>query len=115
MAIDRNELDDSYRFVNAKADTNAAESLEEALRQFRIEHDNWQPQSAIGKRLKELRSKFLASGGELLSSEQINDQLADRRGRSLQSAWQAEMSRSSRNVCPEPLISPVANNANNAA
>ncbi|MCP4190018.1 MAG: hypothetical protein GY768_05255 [Planctomycetaceae bacterium] len=78
MAIDRNELDAFYRFVSVKAD----KSLEEALRRFRIEHDDWQPKSALGQRLKELRGEFVASGGELLSPDQINDELAERRGHS---------------------------------
>ena len=40
----------------------------------------WKPKTAMGKRLLALRAKFIRSGGELLDSEGIANELKQRRG-----------------------------------
>ena len=40
----------------------------------------WKPKTATGKKLLALREKFIRSGGELLDSEGIADELKQRRG-----------------------------------
>ena len=46
----------------------------------RLEAHAWKPRTAAGKRLAELRRKFIESGGELLDQEGIADELRQRRG-----------------------------------
>ncbi len=40
----------------------------------------WKPKTAIGRKFLALREKFIRSGGELLDSEGIADELKQRRG-----------------------------------
>ncbi len=80
MAIDPKELDEFYDFVKTNAANGGAESLEEALHRFRIEQDDWKPKSPLGRRLKELREKFVTNGGHLLTTEQVDADVRDRRG-----------------------------------
>jgi hypothetical protein len=42
--------------------------------------DRWQPRTNLGRLLKELRQQFVASGGKLLSPEEIAVDLKSRRG-----------------------------------
>ena len=41
----------------------------------------WKPKTATGKKLLALREKFIRSGGELLDSDGIANELKQRRGR----------------------------------
>jgi hypothetical protein len=55
-------------------------SSAQLLREFHAQQDAWQPRTALGRRLKELRAKFVADGGQLLTDEQIEEELRERRG-----------------------------------
>ena len=54
-------------------------SLDALVREFHAQQDAWQPRTALGRRLKELRARFVADGGQLLSDEQIEQELRERR------------------------------------
>jgi hypothetical protein len=58
----------------------AVGSQDELLRQFHAQQSAWQPRTALGRRLKELRERFVADGGQLLTNEQIDEELRARRG-----------------------------------
>lgn len=41
---------------------------------------DYQPKTALGKKLLELRRAYLASGGKLLSADALDEEMRDRRG-----------------------------------
>ena len=61
---------------------NRSEFIRDAVTEklARLEAHAWKPRTAAGKRLAELRRKFIESGGELLDQEGIADELRQRRG-----------------------------------
>jgi hypothetical protein len=80
MTIDRKELDAFYRFASREGTGGGQVTLEDALRRFRNQQDGWKPRTPLGRRLKELREKFLADGGRLLTPEEIDAEIRERRG-----------------------------------
>jgi hypothetical protein len=41
---------------------------------------NYQPKTALGRKLLELRRAYLASGGTLLSADELDEEIRERRG-----------------------------------
>ncbi len=80
MAIDAKELDAFYRFACEFSSNGEAESIEDALRDFRTRQRQWQPRTPLGARLKDLREQFLTDGGKLLDADEVEADLRDRRG-----------------------------------
>ena len=74
MAISQNELDAFYQFALHNGD-----SLEEALSAFRA-NQQWAPKTPLGQKLKQLRSQFIAEGGDLLTADEVAAEVRDRRG-----------------------------------
>lgn len=74
MAISQSELDAFYQFA-----LHNGNSLEDALAAFRANQD-WAPKTPLGKKLKELRSQFIAAGGDLLTADEVAAEVRDRRG-----------------------------------
>jgi hypothetical protein len=74
------DLDAFREYVGAHlADGGAHISLEAALAFYRSQQD-WAPRTPLGRRLKELRLQFVAEGGKLLNSRELEQELRDRRG-----------------------------------
>ena len=80
MGMDTKELDAFYRFACENASNGEAQSIEDALRDFRARQCGWQPRTPLGARLKDLREQFLADGGRLLTADEVEADLRDRRG-----------------------------------
>jgi Arc/MetJ-type ribon-helix-helix transcriptional regulator len=62
---------------------NRSEFVREAVRE-KLERSasgkTWKPKTALGRKLKRLREKYVASGGELLDAEGIARELRERSG-----------------------------------
>jgi hypothetical protein len=81
MSIDSAELEAFYRFAQRKLRQDGSEaSLEDVLREFR-EQESWVPRTPLGRRLKELRQQFIAEGGELLTPDEVEAEVRNRRGK----------------------------------
>ena len=65
--------------IPPECDTSAAG----AIHAFREQQNAWQPRTALGNRLKELRSQFVAAGGTLLTNAEIEIERRKRQGTSL--------------------------------
>lgn len=81
MSTEASELGDFVRFVQSKLQNGGSPpSLDEALREFREHQAEWRPRTPLGHQLKALREQFVDGGGKLLSADEVDDALKDRRG-----------------------------------
>jgi hypothetical protein len=81
MAIDPSELEAFIHFARERIDDiDTVESLEETLRQFRLQQDAWTPRTPLGRRLKELREQFITEGGTLLTADEVAEERRSRQG-----------------------------------
>jgi hypothetical protein len=63
--------------------TKVCVSVREASATADANDQKWRPQTALGRRLKTLREEFIAAGGKLLSADEIDREVSDRRGQTL--------------------------------
>lgn len=81
MSAETAELEAFYQFAQQilrEEGSNVA--LEDVLREFR-EQESWVPRTPLGRRLKELRQRFIAEGGKLLTPDEVAAEVRDRRGK----------------------------------
>lgn len=75
------ELERFHDFIGEKlANGGAMLSPEEALRQFRADQQSSGARTPLGKKLRELRSKIVADRQPLLSLDELDREIAERRG-----------------------------------
>jgi hypothetical protein len=81
MATVHDELEDFYRFAAEMRAAHAESfSLERAYQAYL--NDQWEPQTPLGKALKQRRAEFLAAGGtfKLMTAEEIDAEVRERCG-----------------------------------
>jgi hypothetical protein len=81
MSTEISELDAFYQFAQAKLHHEGPNAtLEDALREFRAQ-ESWVPRTPLGQRLNELRQRFIAEGGKLLTADEVATEVRQRRGK----------------------------------
>ena len=79
MPTETSELDEFLDFAEELKSSGTIVSLDEAMQRFR-EQQQAPPRTPVVQRLDELRAQFIAEGGKLLTPQEVEREVRERRG-----------------------------------